>query len=122
MKIIKIKFLGREYEIQAENNQEEISKIINLQERLNNRVKNDLPTNNNYSDIHRLLIVALKLENRIDDIIADNKILNNKIHLMNSKCSEIEDNKKVISELKKHIQKINDKTKKLIERMSEKFD
>ena len=74
MKIIKIKFLGREYEIQAENNQEEISKIINLQERLNNRVKNDLPTNNNYSDIHRLLIVALKLENRIDDILADNKI------------------------------------------------
>ena len=26
MKIIKIKFLGREYEIQAENNQEEIAK------------------------------------------------------------------------------------------------
>ena len=123
MKIIKIKFLGREYEIQAENKKEEIGKIMNLQERLNNRVKNDLTKNNNYSDIHRLLIVALKLENRIDDLIADNKILSNKLHSINAKYENLQINEdKEINELKNHIKKIDKKIKLFIERISKTVD
>ena len=123
MKIIKIKFLGREYEIQAENKKEEIGKIMNLQERLNNRVKNDLSKNNNYSDIHRLLIVALKLENRIDDLIVDNKILSKKLHSINVKYENLQINEdKEINELKNHIKKIDKKIKLFIERISKTVD
>ena len=63
MKIVNINFLGTEYSIQCEDH--EVSKIRNLEARLNNRIKLHIKDKHNFTDTHKLLIITLSLEDKI---------------------------------------------------------
>ena len=73
MKIVNIKFLGTDYAIQCQD--DEVAKIKNLEARLNNRMKSYAKKNYNFTDTHKLLIVALSLEDKINDLLINQKKL-----------------------------------------------
>ena len=77
MKIVKIKFLSKEYDIRCKEN--EINKIKNLESRLNNRVRQFSKKNQNFSDTHKLLIATLSLEDQVNDLLFNKKILENNL-------------------------------------------
>ena len=84
MKIVNINFLGIEYSIQCEDH--EVSKIRNLEARLNNRIKPHTKEKHNFTDTHKLLIVTLSLEDKINDLLINQKKLidlNNKLNEKN---------------------------------------
>ena len=106
MKIINIKFLGSEYEIKCED--DEVAKIKNLESKLNNRVKMYSKENINFSDTHKLLIVSLSLEDKINDLLANQKKLieiNENLKEKNDKLLEQNDTK----ELKENLENISKK-------------
>ena len=92
MKIVKIKFLGEEYDIRCQDN--EVEKIKILESRLKNRVNQYSKKNHNFTDTHKLLIVALSLEDQVNDLIANQKKLNeiiSNIEKNNAKLLKIND-------------------------------
>ena len=114
MKIIKVKFLGTEYSIKCDDN--EVSKIKNLEARLNNRVKIHAKENINFSDTHKLLIVSLSLEDKINDLLLHQKKLiemNDKIREKNKILSE----NKISDDLKTNLELISNKIKFIIEKI-----
>ena len=113
MKLIKIKFLGQEYEIKCED--DEVSKIKNLEERLNNRVKNLSKLNNNFTNTHKLLLAALYLEDQVNDLLQNNKLLIKKIDENNSKIK----NKEIIESLQNINKKIRIISNKISKENSE---
>ena len=109
MKTIKIKFLGSEYDIQC--NEEEVSKLRNLEARLNNRVKNYSKENNNFSDTHKLLITDLYLEDKINDLLLNQKKM---IEINDELLKKNESN----DELKKSLLLLQDRIKIIINKIS----
>ena len=75
MKIVKVKFLGKEYDIRCK--EDEVAKIRNLELKLNNRVRQFSKKNQNFTDTHKLLIATLSLEDQVNDLLLRKKILQN---------------------------------------------
>ena len=73
MKIVKVKFLGKEYDIRCK--EDEVAKIRNLELKLNNRVRQFSKKNQNFTDTHKLLIATLSLEDQVNDLLLRKKIL-----------------------------------------------
>ena len=117
MKIIKIKFLGKEYEINC--SEEETSKIINLGAKLNNRIKQSSKFNYNFSDTHKLLIVAIYLEDQINDLLNKQKILLEKIDLLGLEKEKFKQNIHDISIIKKRLEIINTKIVNILEKLKD---
>jgi len=116
MKIVKVKFLGREYEIRCEDH--EVSKIINLQERLNNRVKHLSNLKNNFNDTHKLLLASLSLEDQVDELINKQKKLINIIE--EQKKNIIRTSNTDFINIKKNVNSISEKLNKIIKKISKK--
>lgn len=103
MKTIKVKFLGSDYEINCEEN--EISKIRNLESRLKDRIRKSEKFGHNFSDTHKLLLISLQLEDKIDELIATKKILLNKVEQNNL------ENEKLLKEYEKSNYELNEQLK-----------
>ena len=71
--IVKVNFLGKEYDIKCK--EDEVAKIKNLELRLNNRVRQFSKKNQNFTDTHKLLIATLSLEDQVNDLLHSKKIL-----------------------------------------------
>ncbi|MBG76371.1 MAG: hypothetical protein CFH22_01049 [Alphaproteobacteria bacterium MarineAlpha5_Bin12] len=120
MKIINIKFLGSEYEIKCED--DEVAKIKNLESKLNNRAKMYSKENINFSDTHKLLIVSLSLEDKINDLLANQKKLieiNENLKEKNDKLLEQNDTKELKENLENISKKINIILNKILNLKSE---
>jgi len=122
MKIVKIKFLSKEYDIRCKEN--EINKIKNLESRLNNRVRQFSKKNQNFSDTHKLLIATLSLEDQVNDLLFNKKILeNNLVDLEYEKKNLSESSNINYEDIKKNLELISNKItiilKKILEDNSE---
>ncbi|MBI29529.1 MAG: hypothetical protein CFH21_00642 [Alphaproteobacteria bacterium MarineAlpha5_Bin11] len=73
MKIVKINFLGKNYEIKCGDDEEQ--KIRILEARLNDKVNKDINKKNNFTDTHRLLLISLSLEDQINELLKKEKII-----------------------------------------------
>ena len=114
MKIVKVQFLGREYEIRCEDHEE--SKIINLQERLNNRVKHLSNLKNNFNDTHKLLLASLYLEDQVDELINKQKKLINIIE--DQKKDLLKHSNDDFIDIKKNINSISEKISRITKKIS----
>ena len=114
MRTIKVNFLGSVYEINCE--EKEISKIKNLESRLENRVKNSEKAGRNFSDTHQLLLVALQLEDKIDELIATKKLLSIKVDQINiEKEKLLKESVDANDELNEQLKLIRNKIKSIIQ-------
>ena len=86
MKIVKLNFLGKEYDIRCK--EDEVTKIKNLESRLNNRVRQFSKKNQNFTDTHKLLIATLSLEDKVDDLLLNKKILENNLDDSNGNLND----------------------------------
>lgn len=112
MKTIKVKFLGSDYEINCEEN--EISKIRNLESRLKDRIRKSEKFAHNFSDTHKLLVISLQLEDKIDELIATKKILLNKVEQNKlEKEKLLKEYEKSNYELNEQLKLIRDKIKSI---------
>tara|TARA_B110000014_G_C20026031_1_gene532588 strand:- start:116 stop:481 length:366 start_codon:yes stop_codon:yes gene_type:complete len=116
MKIININFLGTEYKIQCEDH--EISKIKNLEARLNNRVKLHTKEKHNFTDTHKLLIVTLSLEDKINDLLINQKKLVNLNNNLNEKNKDLSKNIIFKDNLKNSLELISEKIKIILTKIS----
>ena len=121
MKIVKIKFLGEEYDIRCQDN--EVEKIKILESRLKNRVNQYSKKNHNFTDTHKLLIVALSLEDQVNDLIANQKKLNeiiSNIEKNNEKLLKYNDDDR--NDFLIRLESISTKIKFILNKISEKKD
>ena len=118
MKIVKIKFLGEEYDIRCQDN--EVEKIKILESRLKNRVNQYSKKNHNFTDTHKLLIAAISLEDHVNDLIENQKkqnetILN--IEKVNKKLLQF--NNDLQNDLKISLESISTRIKFILKKISE---
>ena len=116
MKIIKLNFLGKDYEFKCE--EKEVSKIKNSLSRLNNKVHQVSKINYNYSDTHKLLITALNLEDQINENLQKQKNLINKIDQLSLENKELSTKVNINLELEKSIENIQMKIKKILKKLN----
>ena len=116
MKIVKIKFLGSEYDIRCEDS--EVGKIKNLESRLKNRVNQYSKKNYNFTDTHKLLIVSLSLEDQINDLLANKKNLNESLKSLKEEYKKVlQNNDENYNDLKKSLELISSKIKSILKKI-----
>ena len=110
MKIVKVNFLGKEYDIRCK--EDEVAKIRNLELRLNNRVRQFSKKNQNFSDTHKLLIATLSLEDQVNDLLLSKKILQNNLEDLEKKRKILLENHNIdYEDIKKNLEVISNKVK-----------
>ena len=117
MKVVKVNFLGKEYEIQCD--EKEVSKIINLAARLSDRVKSSTDLVGNFSDTHKLLLVAISLENKVNELLSSNKQLINKSELLLEENIKIKKESQEDVDIIKNLESIKNKVRIITKNISE---
>ena len=116
MKIVKIKFLGSEYDIRCEDS--EVGKIKNLEAKLKNRVNQYSKQNYNFTDTHKLLIVSLSLEDQINDLLTNKKNLNESLKILKEEYNKVlQNNDENYNDLKKSLELISTKIKSILKKI-----
>ena len=120
MKIVKVKLLGIEYEIQCDDS--EADKIKIFESRLNNRITNLKSTHHNFQDIHKLLIVSLSLENQINNLLDKEKRLIQELSELNIRNQDsVKDNDYMNQSIKPSLEKISSKIKIIIKELEKDY-
>ena len=121
MKIVKLNFLGKEYDIRCK--EDEVTKIKNLESRLNNRVRQFSKKNQNFTDTHKLLIATLSLEDKVDDLLLNKKILENNLDdLKKERKTLLENNNINYENIKKNLELISNKIKIILKKILEDYE
>lgn len=121
MKIVKVKFLGKEYDIRCK--EDEVAKIRNLELKLNNRVRQFSKKNQNFTDTHKLLIATLSLEDQVNDLLLRKKILQNNLDdLEKERKILLENNNINYEDIKKNLEIISSKIKIILKKILEDYE
>ena len=121
MKIVKVNFLGKEYDIRCK--EDEVAKIRNLELRLNNRVRQFSKKNQNFSDTHKLLIATLSLEDQVNDLLLSKKILQNNLEDLEKKRKILLENHNIdYEDIKKNLEVISNKVKIILRKTFEDYE
>ena len=121
MKIVKVKFLGKEYDIRCK--EDEVAKIRNLELKLNNRVRQFSKKNQNFTDTHKLLIATLSLEDQVNDLLLRKKILQNNLDDLDKERKILLENNNInYEDIKKNLEIISSKIKIILKKILEDYE
>ena len=121
MKIVKVNFLGKEYDIKCK--EDEVAKIKNLELRLNNRVRQFSKKNQNFTDTHKLLIATLSLEDQVNDLLHSKKILQSNLDDLEKERKILLENHSIdYEDIKKNLELVSSKIKVILKKILEDYE
>ena len=121
MKIVKVNFLGKEYDIKCK--EDEVAKIKNLELRLNNRVRQFSKKNQNFTDTHKLLIATLSLEDQVNDLLHSKKILQSNLDDLEKERKILLENHSIdYEDIKKNLESVSIKIKVILKKILEDYE